>query len=95
MVSEGEPSELIDRFLDYLLDISQESYQVLREKFSHVFKELAARKKKELVKEAGESDEDFVKRVKKNYLTKLDKRFDDYLLELPVLGFNSCKCCLT
>ena len=95
MVSSGTSNELIDRFLDYLLDISQESYTVLRQKFDYVFKELEKRKTKELVKQPDESDDDFEKRHKKNYLTKLHRRLDDYLLELPVLGFNSGKFSMT
>ena len=82
-VTTGDTSDLIKRFLDYLLEISEASYLLLLEQFST-----------DCCVDDDESDserDDDVEtdRKSRHPLEKLREKLDEYLHELPVVGFNS------
>ena len=87
-VTTGDTSDLIKRFLDYLLEISEASYLSLLEQFSTVFGHI------DCCVDDDESDserDDDVETDQKSHhpLEKLREKLDEYLHKLPVVGFNS------
>ena len=78
--SKNEPQHLVDEFVDYLEEISRESFERMKEEYASVYDEIAEREIKE--RENGD----------KRYglsAVSLKAVLDSYLQELPVIGFNS------
>ena len=87
-VTTGDTSDLIKRFLDYLLEISEASYLLLPEQFSTVFDHIDCCVDDD--KSDSERDDDVeIDRKSRHPLEKLREKLDEYLHELPVVGFNS------
>ena len=84
-VSEGDPQDLIDSMMMYLLEISQRSCKNLHEQFDGVLETLSERIEK-LQPESEDRDDGKAMRV---YLVKLKSELTAYMKEMPVLGFNS------
>jgi hypothetical protein len=80
-VTTGDEKRLVSDFVDYLLEISDMSYRLLHEKYEDVFSKLEI-----MIRNLPEDDEKG--RVD---ILKLKKRFDLFLFELPVIGFNSSR----
>ncbi|XP_025085055.1 uncharacterized protein LOC112558684 isoform X2 [Pomacea canaliculata] len=80
-VSDGDSQNLIDRMVDHLEKISDRSYLLLCERFSDVLTELDA------VEQQQNNSPDSIQIP----TAALKARFDDYLRQLPVIGFNSGK----
>ena len=87
-VTTGDTSDLIKRFLDYLLEISEASYLLLLEQFSTVFDHIDCSVDDD--ESDSERDDDVeTDRKSRHPLEKLREKLDEYLHELPVVGFNS------
>ncbi|XP_071797162.1 uncharacterized protein [Asterias amurensis] len=82
-VSDGSPAQLVSGMVDYLHTISQTAYISLMDQFEGVFEELD-----ELLDAMKDNMEE---RRKYNHTKKVKQQLDEYLKELPVLGFNSGK----
>jgi len=80
-VTSGNSQELINQMVDYLEQISDTSYRLLKEQFQDVFIELNMIQKQEQ-----EQEENF-----NSPINALKGNLEDYLRELPVVGFNSSK----
>ncbi|XP_071805255.1 uncharacterized protein [Asterias amurensis] len=85
-ISKGDPQQLVNEMIEYLYKISEASYKFLMEKFQLVFKELDKQLRNVRTQDNSDSKGNL-----KRHLTKLRKDFEDYLKELPVLGFESSK----
>ncbi|KAL8598701.1 hypothetical protein ACOMHN_033265 [Nucella lapillus] len=70
-MSFGDPQDLVNRMIDYMEEISDRAYELLREDFKDVYAQIDAVK------------DDL---VSPKPLTEV---LDNYLHELPVVGFNS------
>mgnify|MGYP006375582401 FL=1 len=75
-VSDGDSQKLIDDMVDYLEEISNHAYLLLTETFQPLYDAL-----EQLEKEVNT----FVP------VKRLKEKLDEYLQELPVIGFNSAK----
>ena len=82
-VSEGSPAQLVSDMGDYLHTISQAAYTTLLEKFHGVFEEL--NELMDAMTDGMEQSTNF------KHIKKVKEQLDEYLKELPVLGFNSGK----
>ena len=80
-VTTGDEKRLVSDFVDYLLEISDMSYRLLREKYEEVFSQLEI-----MIRNLPEDDE-----KGRADILKLKKRFDLFLFELPTIGFNSSR----
>jgi hypothetical protein len=80
-ISEGDPQGLVSAMVRHLEDISDASYALLRQDFDGVFMQL--------------DELDFQQKLKEDGLNapvdSLRDRLEDYLHELPVVGFNSSR----
>ncbi len=84
-VSSGDPFDVVSKFVTYLKSLSFASYSNLLEKFEAVFKEID-----EVIAEQENHDPDSTTTKKRQLpLERLKSRLNEYLQELPVLGFNS------
>ena len=85
-VSSGDPSDLIKRFVEYLVEISEASYSCLIERYVEVFEQI-----EEYQRIAGDNGEEIEESANGNChpLQKLRQKLEEYLHELPVIGFNS------
>ena len=70
----------IDQFVDYLEIISSESFELMKDRYQHVYDQIAEREKEEYEHED--------RRIGLS-ASSLKEVLDNYLRELPVLGFNS------
>ena len=77
---EKNNQHLIDEFVDYLEEISLKSFELMKDKYAHVYDELAEREQAE--REGSDQKIGLTAASLKDIL-------DSYLQELPVLGFNS------
>ena len=84
-ISEGDPQTLVNSMMNYLLEISEKSSEILHELHAGVIEDISQQIKK-LQPEMDEDDEGKSMRV---HLEKLKAEFVAYLKELPVFGFNS------
>ncbi len=82
-VSQGDPNEIVQAMVKYLVEISLRSYQLLQDTFGGIFIQLD-----EQIRRLNGDDKC---KVKLNYLGKLRSKLNTYLQQLPVLGFNSGK----
>ena len=84
-LTNDDTSELIKRFVEYLVESSNTSYSLLLEQISTIFEQI--------VLDGGIPDETFEDDIEKEKprhpFEKLKEKLDDYLQELPILGFNS------
>ena len=80
LVNEGSEQDLIDAFVAYLQEISAKSFRLLKEQYAAAYDQLAVRQTAE--------EESPDARVGQSAQC-LKKTLDAYLLELPVVGFNS------
>ncbi len=79
-VTDGNSQTLVDKMMTHLEQISQRSFELLKEHFSDVFEVLSAREKEE-------TSEGF--EPKGRSAKQLIQQFETYLHQLPVIGFNS------
>ena len=86
-VTEGDTSALVEKMMGHLNAIADEAYNLLSAKFEPVFEQLDTKIAEALKTEPGTDDDD----DKPHPLQKLRQQFDDYLMELPVCGFNAGK----
>jgi hypothetical protein len=75
--TEKDTQELLDSFVETLIDLSDQIYTGLKTKCEHVFDELEKR---------ATAEKEF---VEKSYYDALAKKLDSYLKKTPVLAFNS------
>ena len=80
MRNRGSEQELIDGFVSYLEDIAAHSFLLLKEQYDDVYNQLADRQAAE--------EENPEKRIGQSAKT-LKNTLDAYLMEMPVVGFNS------
>ena len=80
-VTTCDSKQLVSEFVRYIFEISDTSYPLLKEKFENVFSELDV-----MLNNLPDEDEEG-----KAQLFKLKKKFDLFLKEMPVLGFNSSR----
>ena len=85
-ISEGDPQDLVNSMMTYLLEISEKSFKNLQELHAGVIEDISQRIKKLQPDESDERDDGKPLRV---YLEKLKAEFVAYLKEMPVFGFNS------
>ncbi|CAB4020085.1 Zinc finger and SCAN domain-containing 22 [Paramuricea clavata] len=78
-VTDGDSKQLVSDFVEYVFEISDTSYRLLNEKFENVFSELDT-----MLTNLPSEDE-----KGKLQLLRLKKKLDQYLREMPVIGFNS------
>jgi hypothetical protein len=71
----------VSEFVEYAHEISDTSYRLLKEKFENVFTQLD-----DIVRNLPENDD-----KGKEQMLKLKKKFDLFLKEMPVVGFNSSR----
>ena len=82
-VTEGDTGELIYRMMTYMTDISTSAYELMLEKYEQVLNELNVKIDEATVNDPSTRGE--------HPLKKLSDKFDAYLKEVIVLGFNSGK----
>ncbi|XP_071793479.1 uncharacterized protein [Asterias amurensis] len=85
-VSQGSPAQLVSCMVEYLHSISRVAYTSLLESFDSVFTRLD-----ELIDASKSNTESTNQNKKLRYVEKVKEMLDEYLQELPVLGFNSGK----
>ena len=86
-VTTGDTYDLIKRFLQYLIEISEASYSLLLEQFSTVFDQVDRCIDND--ESDSESEETDGVSEKRHAFQKLKEKLDEYLYELLVLVFNS------
>lgn len=79
--TDGDSKQLVSDFVEYVFEISDTSYRLLNEKFENVFSELDT-----MLTNLPPEDE-----KGKLQLLRLKKKLDQYLREMPVIGFNSSR----
>ena len=89
-VSDGDSQVLVNNMMTYLLEISHRSSQLLHEKFSSTLTDLEGRIQALAPEPDTPKEQDQAKKQRK-HLGCLKTRFEDYIKELPVIGFNSGK----
>jgi len=80
-MNKGDPQILVNSMVTYLENISDASYSLLCEAFSHVFEQL---------KETEETQQQNIDSLNVPAQT-LRQKLQEYLRELPVVGFNSSR----
>jgi hypothetical protein len=80
-VTDGYSKQLVSDFVEYVFEISDTSYRLLNEKFENEFSELDT-----MLTNLPSEDE-----KGKLQLLRLKKKLDQYLWEMPVIGFNSSR----
>ncbi|XP_038067357.1 uncharacterized protein LOC119737233 [Patiria miniata] len=83
-VSNGNPRELVSDMVDYLHTISLAAYDTLLEKYEVIFEKMD-----EMIEDM--QSESMPQSKLHKHINKLREQLDEYLQELPVLGFNSGK----
>ena len=82
-VTDGDSKQLVSDFVEYVFEISDTSYRLLNEKFENEFSELDTIS---MLTNLPSEDE-----KGKLQLLRLKKKLDQYLWEMPVIGFNSSR----
>ena len=80
--SDNDPQHLVDRFVDYLEEISLKSFTLMKERYASVYEEILQREKEE--------QENGAQKLSLS-AASLKEILDNYLQELPVVGFNSSR----
>ena len=75
--------------LQHLTDISEKAVRLLVPRYGMVFEEIQQRLDQDL--EEYKDDEEREREEKKHHLYKLKQQLEQYLQELPVVGFNTGK----
>ncbi len=88
-ISEGDPQILVDQMMNYLLQISNHSKALMQESHQSIFQELDTRINDLTPEEDTAKSDDGQKQRK--YFIDLKTRLENYISELPVIGFNSGK----
>jgi hypothetical protein len=88
-VTEGDTSETAESCLQYLTDISEKAFRLLVPRYVMVFEEIQQRLDQDL--EEYKDDEEREREEKKHHLYQLKQQLEQYLQELPVVGFNTAK----
>ena len=86
-VTTGDTLDLIKRFLEYLVEFSKASYSLLLEQFSTVFDQVDSCCVHDDESDSEPEETEGVTK-KPHPLEKLKEKLNEYLHELPVLGFN-------
>lgn len=84
LITEGNTQKLIDKMGDYLEEMSDYAYMLLKEDFSDVFEQLDALDEQQ--KDPNQQQLHLSMSVR-----QLREKFESYLHQLPVVGFNSGK----
>jgi hypothetical protein len=88
-VTEGDTSETVESCLQYLTDISEKAFRLLVPRYGMIFEEIQQRLYRDL--EEYKDDEEREREEKKHHLYQLKQQLEQYLQELPVVGFNMGK----
>ena len=86
-VSEGDTSETVESCLSYLTYISEKAFRLLVPMYGMVFEVIQQR----LDLEEYKDDEEREREEKKHHLYQLKQQLEQYLQELPVVGFTTEK----
>jgi hypothetical protein len=88
-VTEGDTSETVESCLQHLTDISEKAFRLLVPGFVMIFEEIQQRLDQDL--EEYKDYEEREREEKKHHLYQLKQQLEQYLQELPVVGFNTGK----
>jgi hypothetical protein len=89
LFTEGDTSETVESCLQHLSDISDKAFRLLVPRYGMVFEEIQQRLDQDL--EEYKDDEEREREEKKHHLYQLKQQLEQYLQELPVVGFNTRK----
>ena len=90
-ISKGSPQHLVDRMIDYLENISDDAYHLMREEFQDVFDQLQEIEKEEEEKTEEPKSHAYTTHTTGHSAQQRREKPEAHLHELPVLGFNSVK----
>ena len=101
-VTEGNPQELVNKMVDYMHQIQETSQTYLHEQHSHYYNALCQLLQEKLHLEVSTEEEDvdmtdemaeeLKKRGKKTHpLEAVKLKYEQWMTEMPVVGFNSAK----
>jgi hypothetical protein len=79
----------VDSCLSYLIEVSEKAFRLLVPRYGMVFEEIQQRLDQDL--EEYKDDEEREREEKKHHLYQLKQQLEQYLQELPVVGFNTGK----
>jgi hypothetical protein len=75
--------------LSYLIEVSEKAFRLLVPRYGMVFEEIQPRLDQDL--EEYKDDDEREREEKKHHLYQLKQQLEQYLQELPVVGFNTGK----
>ena len=101
-VTEGNPQELVNKMVDYMHQIQETAQTYLHEQHSHYYNALCQLLQEKLHLEVSTEEEDvdmtdemaeeLKKRGKKTHpLEAVKLKYEQWMTEMPVVGFNSAK----
>jgi hypothetical protein len=88
-LTEDDTSETMESCLQYLTDFSEKAFRFLVPRYGMVFEEIQERLDQDL--EEHKDDEEREREEKTHHLYQLKQQLEQYLQELPVVGFNTGK----